>query len=1030
MKDSRSKKAIAASLSLTLALGSVPAVALADEPDQDANKPATQAATDTDNYVNVKVSFVDENWKAIPSTDIDVNTNLTVDAKGYLGDYITLPSGYEYLDANPVDSIFNGSGSAYGASQGDTATVRVKKTQQATQEVNFTYAVGYGDSQKEYTATAEKGSSLLDALADFTDKAKAAAPEGTEFSGWGFSGSTGIIGNDIDDILLSDSVWVEAKYAPKKAATEEGVNVTIEFVDEQGNTLGATDGFTATYRNQTIKTDGKTDLQYLIQVPEGYDVNFVQNKGSESYVFAKDGDTLLAQVKKHVDVVKHTLTVDMGGASATVDVEDGTTYYDALKPYEQSAKDNAAAAGKKFIGWGMYGDDSMHKISLTDEVKGDAAVYAMFEDVVSEHTVTVNSGTSTLGTVTVKDGDSLKDALAGYEQQAKGNAPSGKEFTGWATLVNGKFVPVVATTTVSSNVQVYAQYEDKFFTVDVFGGEGYGEEIDAASVKKDKNLLQSLSAYTDKAKSMAPEGQKFIGWAWSNGDLIDSNTTVTGDISVYAKYAAVESYTLSIGGMSDDPYAIQKNVDVAEGVNINDVLSAYQDEAEAAAPAGKEFAGWTWSDGTAVAEDATMAADVAVYASYKDVESYDVHVIYGSDTINPAETISVKKGANLLEALDQCSAAAEDQAPEGKGFSNWQYSEGVDINAEDTVMGEMTVQAKYVDAEYTVSVSVGYGDDQVEAAQLTAGYDANLLDTIGQDEDLLADAIAKAPEGMRFTGWGMYGDEGLVPFDASTTVRSDLAVYAMYEEVASHQVNIYYGGDETTPKASPALEEGANLLDELDAYTDLAKENAPEGKQFTGWGWTDNEGTVPVPADATVTGDGINVYAMYEAAPAPAEKVTVKFVDNFNKTTNTEEIEKGATATQPTDPSYPGYTFKGWSSTLGDDGKDFNQVDFTQPVNEDVTYYAFYVKNETPKADDNGNQGATTDNNGNQGATESTEATTAADNQATGEQEGTDQSSEAPQTSDATNAAAVAGIGGIAGLLAAAAALLRRRRNN
>lgn len=1030
MEDSRSKKAIAASLSLTLALGSVPAVALADEPDQDANKPATQAATDTDNYVNVKVSFVDENWKAIPSTDIDVNTNLTVDAKGYLGDYITLPSGYEYLDANPVDSIFNGSGSAYGASQGDTVTVRVKKTQQATQEVNFTYAVGYGDSQKEYTATAEKGSSLLDALADFTDKAKAAAPEGTEFSGWGFSGSTGIIGDDIDDILLSDSVWVEAKYAPKKAATEEGVNVTIEFVDEQGNTLGATDGFTATYRNQTIKTDGKTDLQYLIQVPEGYDVNFVQNKGSESYVFAKDGDTLLAQVKKHVDVVKHTLTVDMGGASATVDVEDGTTYYDALKPYEQSAKDNAAAAGKKFIGWGMYGDDSMHKISLTDEVKGDAAVYAMFEDVVSEHTVTVNSGTSTLGTVTVKDGDSLKDALAGYEQQAKGNAPSGKEFTGWATLVNGKFVPVVATTTVSSNVQVYAQYEDKFFTVDVFGGEGYGEEIDAASVKKDKNLLQSLSAYTDKAKSMAPEGQKFIGWAWSNGDLIDSNTTVTGDISVYAKYAAVESYTLSIGGMSDDPYAIQKNVDVAEGVNINDVLSAYQDEAEAAAPAGKEFAGWTWSDGTAVAEDATMAADVAVYASYKDVESYDVHVIYGSDTINPAETISVKKGANLLEALDQCSAAAEDQAPEGKGFSNWQYSEGVDINAEDTVMGEMTVQAKYVDAEYTVSVSVGYGDDQVEAAQLTAGYDANLLDTIGQDEDLLADAIAKAPEGMRFTGWGMYGDEGLVPFDASTTVRSDLAVYAMYEEVASHQVNIYYGGDETTPKASPALEEGANLLDELDAYTDLAKENAPEGKQFTGWGWTGNEGTVPVPADATVTGDGINVYAMYEAAPAPAEKVTVKFVDNFNKTTNTEEIEKGATATQPTDPSYPGYTFKGWSSTLGDDGKDFNQVDFTQPVNEDATYYAFYVKNETPKADDNGNQGATTDNNGNQGATESTEATTAADNQATGEQEGTDQSSEAPQTSDATNAAAVAGIGGIAGLLAAAAALLRRRRNN
>lgn len=41
-----------------------------------------------------------------------------------------------------------------------------------------------------------------------------------------------------------------------------------------------------------------------------------------------------------------------------------------------------------------------------------------------------------------------------------------------------------------------------------------------------------------------------------------------------------------------------------------------------------------------------------------------------------------------------------------------------------------------------------------------------------------------------------------------------------------------------------------------------------------------------------------------------------------------------------------------------------------------------------------------------------------------------DESSIAPQTGDATNVAAVAGIGGIAGLLAAAAALLRRRRSN
>lgn len=930
MENSRSKKAVAASLSLALALGSVPAVALADT-DQDNKDIATQNATDTENKITVSVNFVDENWQAISATDIDVPTSQVIDAGyGYLGDKIQVPSGYEAVN-------FYGDGnSAYVASDGSQVTVQVKKIKQAAQDVNFTYAVGYGDSQKQFTATAEKGSSLLTALSDYTDKAVAAAPEGTEFSGWGFAGTTDTIGNDV---TVWEGAWIEAKYAPKKAATEEGVNVTIEFVDEQGNTLGATDGFTATYRNQTIKADGKTDLKDLIQVPEGYDVNFVQNKGSESYVSAADGDTLLAQVKKQA--AKHTLTVDQNGASATVEVEDGTSFYDALKPYEQSAKTNAPE-GKVFAGWGWYNGTELVKIPLTEEVKGDAAVYAMYKDAVVERTVTVNSGTQTLGTTTVKDGDSLQGALAGFEQQAKDNAPSGKEFTGWATLVNGKFVPVVASTTVSSDVQVYAQYEDKYFTVDVFGGEGYGEEIDAANVKKDKNLTEVLSAYTEQAKAMAPEGQKFVGWAWSNGESIDPNTTVTGDISVYAQYAAVESYTLSIGGMSDDPYAIQETAEVPEGTNLLEALSAYEDEAEAAAPEGKQFTGWQWS-------------------------------------------------------------------------------EGVDINAEDTVMGEVTVQAKYEDAEYTVSVSVGYGDGQVEDAQLTAGYDANLLDTIGEDETLLEDAITNAPEGMRFAGWGMYGDEGLVAIDENTTVRSDLAVYAMYEEVASYDVNIYYGEDESTPKATPAFEKDSNLLENLDAYTELAKANAPEGKQFKAWGWTDSEGTVEIPADATVTGEGINVYAMYEDAVTPAEKITVNFVDNFNKTQNSVEINKGEAVAKPADPSYDGWEFEGWSSTLKDEQGNwvYTPVDFSKAVEDTdgdgvVTYYAFY--NEA-KADDNGN--AATD----KAATDESDAQGS-------DQQAADESSEAPQTGDATNAAAVAGIGGIAGLMAAAAALLRRRRNN
>lgn len=115
--------------------------------------------------------------------------------------------------------------------------------------------------------------------------------------------------------------------------------------------------------------------------------------------------------------------------------------------------------------------------------------------------------------------------------------------------------------------------------------------------------------------------------------------------------------------------------------------------------------------------------------------------------------------------------------------------------------------------------------------------------------------------------------------------------------------------------------------------------------------------------------------------------------------------------------------FEGWSSTLKDEQGNwvYTPVDFSKAVEDTdgdgvVTYYAFY--NEA-KADDNGNGNAATD----KAATDESDAQGS-------DQQAADESSEAPQTGDATNAAAVAGIGGIAGLMAAAAALLRRRRNN
>ena len=302
-------------------------------------------------------------------------------------------------------------------------------------------------------------------------------------------------------------------------------------------------------------------------------------------------------------------------------------------------------------------------------------------------------------------------------------------------------------------------------------------------------------------------------------------------------------------------------------------------------------------------------------------------------------------------------------------------------------------------------------------------------------DGMMRQPAAPTRDGYTFDGWYWHADYSgytdeqkdlnKVDFSQSVAGKEHVTVFAQWtknQEQNDHAVMYVANGGQFA--TGETFQQGVTDSDGM-----MRQPAAPtrDGYTFDGWYWhadysgyTDEQKAADKVDFSQPVQSDVNIYAQWtKNADAQAEQITVKFVDNFNGTESSAEVKKGEAVAKPADPTYDGWTFEGWSSTLKDDegNWEYTPVDFSKAVEDEdqdgvVTYYAFYSENQAA-ADDAAN------------------GEEAAEQEAAGDDaEAADESSIAPQTGDATNVAAVAGIGGIAGLLAAAAALLRRRRSN
>lgn len=338
-------------------------------------------------------------------------------------------------------------------------------------------------------------------------------------------------------------------------------------------------------------------------------------------------------------------------------------------------------------------------------------------------------------------------------------------------------------------------------------------------------------------------------------------------------------------------------------------------------------------------------------------------------------------------------------------------------------------------------------EQKTEQNQINVLYAANGGQFVDGNETMqgVADADGKlrqpptpTRDGYTFAGWYWHADYSgytdeqkaadKVDFDQAVTGQTVTMFAQWTKDEVQNETDVLYVANGGKFADGQEVQQGLTDSDGM-----MRQPAAPtrEGYTFDGWYWhadysgyTDEQKAADKVDFSQPVQSDVNIYAQWtKNADAQAEQITVKFVDNFNGTESSAEVKKGEAVAKPADPTYDGWTFEGWSSTLKDDegNWEYTPVDFSKAVEDEdqdgvVTYYAFYSENQAA-ADDAAN------------GEEAAEQEAAGDDaNATGDD--ADESSIAPQTGDATNVAAVAGIGGIAGLLAAAAALLRRRRSN
>jgi len=606
--------------------------------------------------------------------------------------------------------------------------------------------------------------------------------------------------------------------------------------------------------------------------------------------------------------------------------------------------------GYYFGGWWTEKNGGGTQVSDATPINGNLTVYAYWttEPIYTitfdpdGGVFTTDTGTTTSVSLIVEDGKSL-GILPTAPTKAHYN------FEGWYTDRNGGGQKFTGSTIVQENLTVYANWTNvPVYTVTFDPDGGFPAPADETVESGG-----TVSLPTEPLNS----GYYFGGW-WTekNGDGNEflTSTPITSNITLYAKWNAQQTFTVTFDGEGGEPEI--EILHVISGASLGTL--SIQPSRE-----GYDFAGWyTEPDGGVLFDPYTVITEnTTVYAHWTQA-LFTVTFVW-NDGSSRTDTREVLFDKSLGDSMPDIPISQV----EGYTFLQWDTNQDYDpytdakgnpsttpikdtsSNAFDKttpVTADITIYAIWQLEFYTITFDAEDGifsSNNSNEISLTATYDTKVgyahLSSWPDDPTWNPNSTDTSYANT-FMGWyTAVGGNGTQITGMSTPITQNLTLYAYWK--GTYTVTFYAENGTFTLNNSNETKLPAKF-DPTVGYNHLTSwPDAPTWNDYTFMGWytsPDGNGTQITGTSSSITKD-LTLYAYWIADP-----IITFDAQGGNVSTTSQDISYNTSYGTLPIPTRDYFTFDGWFTNPNGDGTQFLSSTI---VTKSITVYAFWILNTT-----------------------------------------------------------------------------------